>query len=73
MLFYVVGMGEEGKDKRHPYLFLHRTRIEDSSVGLRFLTIGLLHNLAVQFEAVEKKYGLFKDVFVLVGYLNKKG
>ena len=68
MLFYVVGTGEEGKDKRHPYLVLHRKGIEDSSVGLQFLTKGLLHNLAVQFEAIEKKILVVSKMFcVLVG------
>ena len=55
MLSYAVGMGEEGKDKHHPCLFLRMKGIEDSSVGLQFVTIELLHNLVVQFEAKEEK------------------
>ena len=55
MLFYMHGMEEVVKGRPHLHHALHTKEILDSTVGLQFEMIGLLHNLEVQYEA---KYAL---------------
>ena len=54
-MFYVVGMEEVERGRPHPYLVLRMKEIEDLNGDLLFVKIGLLHNLAVQYEAIRKE------------------